>query len=208
MTTRQRKTPVRATADLKQDRAIRTRAQTLHVAAQLFAERGFRATSMQHVAERLGMTKGAVYFHFPTKESLAVAIVEEHYGRWPMVVKEVQAEGLSPMRTAEEILNRAAVAFRDDPVMQAGARLQLERPHIDAELPTPYLEWTQLLTSLLVTARYSGELREGIDPEAGARTLVSAFFGMQHISDVLAHRADIVERWSEVRELTFFALRA
>ncbi|MEU8551608.1 ScbR family autoregulator-binding transcription factor [Streptomyces roseoverticillatus] len=208
MTTKQRKASVRATAELKQDRAVRTRAQTLHVAAQLFAQQGFRATSMQHIADRLGMTKGAVYFHFPTKETLAVAIVEEHYGRWPKVVKEVQAEGLSPMESAEEILKRAAVAFRDDPVMQAGARLQLERPHIDAELPTPYVDWTQLLQSLLVTAKYSGELREGVDPEAAARTLVSSFFGVQHISDVLSHRKDIAERWEETRKLLFFSLRA
>ncbi|MCF2436662.1 TetR/AcrR family transcriptional regulator [Streptomyces thinghirensis] len=65
-------------------------------AAELFTARGFRNTSVKDVADRVEMTKGAVYFHYPTKEALAVAIVEEHYARWPKVLDEVTAEGFGP----------------------------------------------------------------------------------------------------------------
>ncbi|MFF4226003.1 ScbR family autoregulator-binding transcription factor [Streptomyces sp. L500] len=192
----------------KQDRSIRTKALVLRAAAELFAARGFRHTSVKDVADRVEMTKGAVYFHYPSKESLAVAVVEHHYARWPELLEEIREEGLPPLDTAAEMLNRAAVAFRDDVVVQAGARLQLERPEIDATLPTPYVDWTELLTGLLTAARDEGRLREGVEPAAAARSLVAGFFGMQHISDVLEHRADIVERWREVGGLMFFALRA
>jgi AcrR family transcriptional regulator len=192
----------------QQDRSIRTRAQVLEAAAELFAARGYRGTSVKDVAERVGMTKGAVYFHFPSKESLAVAVVEEHYARWPAAMEEIRAQGFAPLETAEEMLTRAAQAFRDDPIMQAGARLQNERAFIDAELPLPYLDWTHLLQALLIDARKAGQLRAGVDPGAAARALVAAFFGMQHISDNLHQRTDIMERWQEMRELMFFAIRA
>jgi AcrR family transcriptional regulator len=192
---------------LKQARAIQTRAQILTAAAELFSEQGYRNTSMQDVADRVEMTKGAVYFHFRSKEALAVAVVQHHYGRWPQAVEMLKTTGLGPMDTVEEVLNRAAVAFQSDPVMQAGARLQLERPLIDAELPQPYVDWTNLLTELLREAEEAGELRAGIAPEAAARAIVAAFFGMQHISDTLTRRSDVLQRWEELRDIIFATLR-
>ncbi|MEV0193191.1 ScbR family autoregulator-binding transcription factor [Kitasatospora purpeofusca] len=194
--------------DPKQDRSARTRLLVLTAAAELFTARGFRHTSVQEVADRVGMTKGAVYFHYPTKEALAVAVVEQHYARWPLLLAGVAAEGHGPLETAERLLAGAALAFREDVVVQAGARLQVERPQIEAELPIPYLDWTELLTGLLTRAEALGELRAGVRPRVAARSLVAAFFGAQHISDVLRERADIVERWAETAELLFRAIRA
>ncbi|MFB7501939.1 ScbR family autoregulator-binding transcription factor [Streptomyces broussonetiae] len=194
--------------ELKQERAIQTRAQVLTAAAELLSAKGYRNTSMQDVADRVGMTKGAVYFHFRSKEALAVAVVQHHYGQWPNVAENIRASGLGPLDTVEELLNRAATAFQKDPVMQAGARLQLERPLIDTELPQPYVDWTTLLTQLFAEAESAGELRPGVSPEAAARTVVGAFFGMQHISDTLTHRADLHGRWGETRDILFHSLRA
>ncbi|RSN54713.1 TetR family transcriptional regulator [Streptomyces sp. WAC 04229] len=177
-------------------------------AAELFTERGFRQTSVKDVADRVEMTKGAVYFHYPTKEALAVAIVEEHYARWPVLLDEVTAEGLGPMATAARMLERAAAAFQDDVIVQAGARLQIERPQIDAELPTPYVDWISLLESLLTMAGEAGELRPGVCPDKAAHALVSAFFGSQHVSDVLSGRTDVVPRWRELSRLLFGSIQA
>ncbi|MER6212171.1 ScbR family autoregulator-binding transcription factor [Streptomyces sp. NPDC001642] len=195
-------------ADPKQERSARTRLRVLVGAAELFTERGFRQTSVKDVADRVEMTKGAVYFHYPTKEALAVAIVEEHYARWPKLLGDVTDERLGPMDTVARMLERAAEAFQDDVIVQAGARLQIERPHIDAELPTPYVDWIALLESLLTSALEAGELRPDVTPDKAARALVSAFFGSQHVSDVLSRRADVVSRWQELGTLLFRAIRA
>ncbi|MET9966110.1 ScbR family autoregulator-binding transcription factor [Streptomyces sp. NPDC006356] len=187
---------------------MRTRARILRCAAEIFAVRGYPYTSITDVAQRVGMTKGAVYFHFPNKESLAVAVVEELYSRWPRTLEEVRGKGLSPLDTAIEMFNEATDAFQNDPIMQAGTRLQNERAFIDAELPEPYVDWTGLISSLLREAQDLGQLRDGVDPDHAARVTVAAFFGMQHISDNLHRRADLAERWTEVRDLIFPALRA
>ncbi|MCX4883159.1 ScbR family autoregulator-binding transcription factor [Streptomyces sp. NBC_00847] len=202
------KSPVLRGPDLRQDRAVRTRAHILRCAAEIFAVRGYPYTSIMDVAQRVGMTKGAVYFHFPNKESLAVAVVEELYSRWPLTLEEVRGKGLSPLDTAIEMFNQATDAFQSDPIIQAGTRLQNERAFIDADLPAPYLDWTNLISSLLREAQAMGQLRDGVAPDKAARVAVAAFFGMQHISDNLHLRADIKERWREVRDLLFLALRA
>ncbi|MFF8866338.1 ScbR family autoregulator-binding transcription factor [Streptomyces sp. NPDC015139] len=202
------RTPSRRGSDPKQERSVLTRLRVLRGAAELFTERGYRQTSVKDVADRVEMTKGAVYFHYPTKEALALAIVDEHYARWPKILDEVIEEGLGPVDAAARMLERAAVAFQDDVIVQAGARLQLERPQIEAELPTPYVDWISLLESLLVSAQEAGELRPGVEPGPAARSLVSAFFGSQHVSDVLSGRADVVRRWRDLSDLLFRAIRA
>jgi AcrR family transcriptional regulator len=191
----------------QQDRSVRTKAQVLAAAAELFAERGFRGTNIQDVADRVSMTKGAVYFHFPNKDSLAVGVVEAHYARWPEILEHVRDKDMSPLDAVEKMFDRAALAFRDDPLIQGGARLQIERDYIDAALPEPYIGWMARVAAMLWEARESGELREDVDPDAAARYLVAAFFGVQHVSEILHHRADLLERWAEMRGLTFAALR-
>jgi AcrR family transcriptional regulator len=184
----------RGGAELKQARAVRTRAQVLAAAAEAFADRGFPAVTVLEVAERAGVTKGAVYFHYPNKETPAFAVVEEFYTRWPAVADAVRRLRLPPLESVIEILTRTAVSFRDDKVVQAGARLQIERHFIDTGLPLPYVDYTDLITELLDRAKIAGQLRVGTDPQCVARVLVSAFFGTQHISWVLNDRADITDR--------------
>ena len=72
-----------------QQRAVLTRGRVLTAAAEVFARTGFLAASMNDIVDAAGVTKGAVYFHFPSKEALAVAIVEEQFAQWPAMVEAV-----------------------------------------------------------------------------------------------------------------------
>ncbi|MFD5468757.1 ScbR family autoregulator-binding transcription factor [Kitasatospora sp. NPDC127059] len=193
---------------LRQERAERTREQILHCAARIFAERGYQQTSIKDVADEVAMTKGAVYFHFPNKQALAVAVVDELYSRWPVTLEAVRGKGLSPLDTVIEMFNAATAAFLEDPIMQAGTRLQNERDAVDVELPLPYVDWTNLISTLMHEAHGQGQLARHVDPDVAARVAVAAFFGAQHISDNLHGRADFAERWREVRDTLFPALRA
>ncbi|MEU6392951.1 ScbR family autoregulator-binding transcription factor [Streptomyces sp. NPDC046939] len=194
--------------ELHQERAVQTRLQVLEAAALLFDQRGYAGTSIKDVADEVGMTKGAVYFHYPTKEALTIAVVEAHYARWPVLLEASQSKGLGPMDTLVDLLDRTATQFRDDPIVRGGARLQMEQPLPEGTLPTPYVGWIDLLRQLLTEAREAGELREGITPDAAAHTLISAFFGTQHIASRLDRREELVRRWAETRDLLFYALRA
>jgi AcrR family transcriptional regulator len=62
-------TPVRAMST-RAAQAERTRQQILETAQRLFAERGYDATSLQMIADELGLTKAAVYYHFPAKSEI------------------------------------------------------------------------------------------------------------------------------------------
>lgn len=53
-----------------------TRGRILRIALELFAERGFHATSVREIAEQVGVTKAAVLYHFPAKAEILAALAE------------------------------------------------------------------------------------------------------------------------------------
>lgn len=65
-----------------------TREQMLAAAEALFTERGFEATTVDDIAERADVAKGTFYYHFKTKEDVAVAIARAAMRRGDPTLKE------------------------------------------------------------------------------------------------------------------------
>jgi AcrR family transcriptional regulator len=57
-------------------RHTETRQRAIEVALELFAAQGYEKTSLREIADRLGITKAALYYHFASKEALLGAIIE------------------------------------------------------------------------------------------------------------------------------------
>jgi AcrR family transcriptional regulator len=55
-----------------------TRRRIQEVALELFAERGYDQTSLREIADRLGVTKAALYYHFKTKEEILASTLEDY----------------------------------------------------------------------------------------------------------------------------------
>ena len=79
--------------------------EILHVAATLFAERGFAGTDTQELADRVNIGKGTLYRYFPSKRELFLAAADRAMGR------------------LREYLD-AAIGIRDDPLEQIVAAIE------------------------------------------------------------------------------------
>jgi AcrR family transcriptional regulator len=87
----------------------RERIQTL--ALELFIDQGYEGTSLREIAQRVGVTKAALYYHFPTKASILASVVADISTE----VDELIAWGRSQPRTVEtraELLRRVAALVR------------------------------------------------------------------------------------------------
>jgi AcrR family transcriptional regulator len=82
-----------------------TRRALLSRARQAFAEQGYGATSLEQLAGSLGLTKAAVYYHFPSKRALLEALLEEALSQTDRILEQ-------PL-PLEERLYRFALAYRD-----------------------------------------------------------------------------------------------
>jgi AcrR family transcriptional regulator len=101
-----------------QPRRGNTRQRIQDVALELFAERGYEKTSLREIAERLEVTKAALYYHFKTKEDIIVSISED-LGRpldelilWAKEQPRSLETKLELLRRYSLALNNAAPLFR------------------------------------------------------------------------------------------------
>ncbi|THA70133.1 TetR/AcrR family transcriptional regulator [Streptomyces sp. A0958] len=155
----------------QQQRAVMTRRTVLEAAATVFAEHGYTAATVADILKTAGVTKGALYFHFDSKEALAQGVLE------------VQTDlNLPPqdVKLQEMVDVAMTVAHRlvRDPLLRAGARLSSDpigRRHYRSAWPL----WVDMLTEIVTEAHQRGETLSHIVPREIAEMVVSAFNGVQ-----------------------------
>ncbi len=116
------------TADSRFSAVRRSAAQEriLDAALSLIADHGVGGTSLQMIADEVGVTKAAVYHQFKTKEEIVIALTERELGRLDDALEEAEAEQSRP-RARELLLSRvidmavqrrrAAATLQFDPVI-------------------------------------------------------------------------------------------
>jgi len=99
------------------EEAAETRAKVLMAALDLFAEKGYSRTTLVDIAKRIGMTRGAVYWHFDGKPNLLAALMD-----YVHALKETWVESQIPdVQTLEEMRSTFilfARAVETDPVIR------------------------------------------------------------------------------------------
>jgi AcrR family transcriptional regulator len=87
------------------DRRTDTREQIRDVALELFAEQGYDKTALREIAERLGVTKAAVYYHYRTKEEILESLFADLLGGVDEIVEWGRAQPAGP-ETRRAVLER------------------------------------------------------------------------------------------------------
>ncbi|MGZ9932342.1 ScbR family autoregulator-binding transcription factor [Streptomyces sp. NC-S4] len=164
----------------KQDRAVRTRRAILEAAAVVFEDRGYGAAKLTDIVRLANVTKGALYFHFESKEDLAQAVIEAQFSmRAPVVPQEFRAQ---------EFIDVGMVLshrLRHDVLMRGCARLALEQQGREPDRTAPYQGWIDLHTELMVQAKEDGELLPHVDPSGLSRLVVGAFAGLNVMAQTM-----------------------
>ncbi|MDJ1134976.1 ScbR family autoregulator-binding transcription factor [Streptomyces iconiensis] len=165
----------------QQQRALLTRQLILSSAAEIFDEKGFDSASIAEILDRSEVTKGALYFHFPSKEALAQAILE----------KAVTTEGVPPqeLKLQELVDIGLLLAHRlpREPVLSAALRLSTDRS-ARFRFGTRWPDWLQVSTGLLQEAREHGETLPGLDPGEVAYLLLCGWTGTRVVGEGMPDR--------------------
>jgi AcrR family transcriptional regulator len=177
-----------------QPRARATRQAILTAAAEHFARNGYHATSLDSVLADSGGTKGALYFHFASKDALARAVVAEMVRRWQDLPAEVSSRGLDPLATLLALLDEVIARLLGDPIARGGTRLLNDLPMAEELARAHYGFGEQECLDLLTGAAHAGMLREGIDPAVAAQQIVAIIAGHRQICDALGERHHLRQR--------------
>jgi TetR/AcrR family transcriptional repressor of nem operon len=164
-----------------------TRAFLLQIAAEVFAERGYVDTTMAELIARSGLTKGAFYFHFSSKEQLALAVIEEKQRQWIDSVRQA----ISPEPGAFDQLRAVASALvqvHRDPSAFSVSRLtrDLARvPGVSDVVRDHMRTWVDLVAGLIRQAQAEGDLPGTVDADDLAAVLVATTDGLKDLGALI-----------------------
>jgi TetR/AcrR family transcriptional regulator, cholesterol catabolism regulator len=85
--------------------------EVIDVATAVMSQRGYAATSIQEIADRVGVLKGSLYHYFASKEDLLFRVISESQAESDQITKEVAALGLEPIDELSEFLRRLCMWF-------------------------------------------------------------------------------------------------
>jgi AcrR family transcriptional regulator len=154
------------------------REEILEAALRVFAERGFRGTSIDAVAERAGLTRQGVLHYFPSKKKLFMALL-----RFREKLNREHLEGHDDKDDWPGMLAAAVAYDHTYPCLAQVHSVMLAEGVTGAAPAQEYLhdhyETMQALMIAQLTERYGERLPSGLSPRAASRAMLAMLDGMQ-----------------------------
>ncbi|MFF8381478.1 ScbR family autoregulator-binding transcription factor [Streptomyces sp. NPDC015661] len=172
----------------QQARAIRTRQTILESAAAVFAERGYERTTIGEILVRAGVTKGALYFHFASKEDLALGVLDAQMLDVPLTPQRIKLQ---------ELVDQGfllAHRLQRDALVRASVALALDSGATGVDRAAPFQAWIDQVAEGLTVAKARGELLSHVNVTDTAELFSGAYAGIQTMSQILCDRNDLTHR--------------
>lgn len=165
-----------------QARAEATRQRIIDAAVDLFDEVGYGETGLTDIIDRSRITKGAFYYHFPTKESLAAAIMDEADARIrDAILRSTTSRALENLIRATFVV---ADMVKHDQRVRVGHLLEQALSQVSAAGRATYPRRLPVIVSAVNKAIADGDLLDDLNPDQVGRTIWAIGLGTLLLSDV------------------------
>lgn len=157
-----------------------TRQAILQAAGEEFALHGYSGTGLGAIVSRSGLTKGALFHHFPDKRSLAAVWIQEHLGSGLGVVWVTPLSAIGSLDALRSFCRARCLEIRPDDAVSVLVSLAAEcsaDPLLGAALAGVHAAWNAAIAGLLERGKADGWIHRSIQPATEAAFLVSAFCG-------------------------------
>jgi TetR/AcrR family transcriptional regulator, transcriptional repressor for nem operon len=165
-------------------RADTTRHRLIAAASRHFAHHPYSMVSLDDILAEAELTKGAMYFHFSSKQALAVAITDDLTEMSRAAVTELLARKMSGLEALIDLVCLLAVQDTQNEVARAGVRLLETLDNTTALATTLWQSWIEFVTTLIQKAVAEGDVVDHHNPEDIAKMLVALWAGVRRISDL------------------------
>jgi len=165
-----------------QARAEATRRRIIDSAVDLFDELGYGETGLADVLQRAGVSKGAFYYHFDSKEAVASAIIDEFRRRISAAIRNRSDPSEPALESMIVATFTSAAMLHADKTVRIGNQLLQALGQVSSVAAPIYAEWTEFFVGSLAQAVESVEVRDGVDAREAAEALWAGVVGCHLLS--------------------------
>lgn len=158
----------------------------LSAAERLFVERGYRGISMREIADEVGVTKAALYYHFRDKEQLFVALLDNVLDELAALVEQCRSANDSHRAQIQAVMRQVMLL---PPERRAGLRLaSQELGNLDTATRQQFIEryhaqFIGRIAAIFAEGVANDEFKP-VDPQIGAWALLGMMYPYFHVSPV------------------------
>ena len=163
-------------------RSEETRSKILHIALELFSKNGYDATGVAEICKRAKVSKGAFYYHFPSKQDLFLALMTDWLGALDANMQVASASAQDIPQAIENMADASGEVFED---LQDGSPILLEfwtqasrQPEIWRKVVEPYRKYLSYFADVIQLGIDQQAFREDLDPEMTSRFLTAIVMGL------------------------------
>ncbi len=162
-----------------QQRSEETHGRILEAAITKFASAGYNAASVDDICKEAGVSKGAFYHHFPTKQAVFLALMNDWLGMIDIQLDAIRKETVPETLIAmTDLLPAVFAAAKDRLPMFLEFWLQASRDEtIWKAVIAPYHHYQETFAQLIEAGIREGSLKP-VDPQLAAQTIVSMAVGL------------------------------
>lgn len=176
-----------------------TRTRILEAAFHEIHLKGFQGMRLDDVLKATGLTKGALYYHFPNKLALGYAVVDEViFGKVESMWRQALTEAEDPIQAIIDILHTKMDGEQAELVVRMGCplnNLAQEMSPLDEgfrlRLDAAFRHWNDWIAAALQRGQAAGSVDQDVDARATAMFLVAAIEGCVG----MAKNAQSIECW-------------
>lgn len=181
-----------------------SRGALIDAALEIILATGIDSLRIEDVCERVGVTKGSLYWHFDDRDGLVRAALLEHLQRMADEQMSVLNDAIDTAASRDEYLGKVAGAFVDpfDPaeVEYRWQRLEIltttrRDPGLSAMMADIQRRHQRYLADIMEKAHDRGILRKDVEPKAMAAALTAIALGSNHLS-LLGDDGPTPEAWT------------
>lgn len=163
----------------KQSRSENTRLHLVRSAAELFDRNGFSGATLEDVSRAAGVTKGAFYFHFSSKDELAGAIQSEACALLRGAVYRALGDGTGVLQSLVDITHEIAHWLEHEAVVRASLRTARECGHRGAPFLDFYVDLLSAVETMLISAEQAGELSDSVATDQVSTLVLTMCAGVE-----------------------------
>lgn len=180
-----------------QARAEATRRRILDSAVDLFSELGYGETGLADVLQRAGVSKGAFYYHFDSKEAVATAIIEEFRDKVELSARELFDPAAPDMGGVISSTFNSAAMIALDKTARIGHELLQALSQISSAASQTYRRWTKDFVAVIARAFEPWTKDRGLDATEFAEAVWVSILGSHLLSSALGddHFARLARSW-------------
>lgn len=186
----------------------------LNAAMKLFVKKGYKGSSVAEITKEAGLTRGALYCHFETKEHLAREIIklfEEKYLN--SMMNYVEKEGKDALDKFQKMMRFNVWFAGEHPdlclfMTVISAEMVGSRNRLEPYLKSVYRKWSEFIAGILKDGRRAGEFKREIDPQMMAWVIIGVHDGVLLQKEMNRETIDLQAYTKQFRNLVISGVRS